>query len=252
MLNTLVKSVNLSGAAKKWRSIKDVLYKNKVIFVHVPKCGGTSLSHSFRARYPLSSFKVSEEASSEALRGVSAAEAMRFKRDLMAYHASGGSHYIQGHAPIDQKFISRYGEEFHFITLLRDPIDRFISHYHFDPRCRKIPFSAFLESRRGWVESHVLCYFFGEQPWAARDNIEDAAERAIENLEKFSVVGILEDQKAFSRECRDKLNVRIALPKRNIGSERKQKEYDFSDADMRKLKEMCALDQRIYDHFATL
>ncbi len=249
MLNTFVKSVNLSGAGQKWRNIKDALYKTKVIFVHVPKSGGTSLSHSFRARYPLSSFKVSEEASSRALYDVSTAEWMRFKRDLMAYHASGGSHYIQGHAPVDHDFISKYADEFQFVTLLRDPIDRFISHYHFDARCRKYPFSEFLETDRGWIESHVLCYFFGEQPWGAKDGIEAAPQRAIENLKKFSVVGILEDQEAFSRACQERLGVKLALPKRNIGGARKEKEYDILDADMQKLKEMCALDQAIYDSF---
>lgn len=250
MLNSLVKSVNFSGAGRKWRNIKDVLYKNKIMFVHVPKCGGTSLSHSFRARYPLSSFKVSEEASSRALQDVDAADWMRFKRDLMAYHASGGSHYIQGHAPIDQDFISQYADEFLFVTLLRDPVDRFISHYHFDPRCRKYPFPEFLESRRGWIESHILCYFFGEQPWGVREGIEGAPARAIQNLKRFSVVGVLEDQEAFSRECQANLGVKIALPKRNIGAQRKEKKYDIAESDMAKLKEMCALDREIYEAFA--
>lgn len=247
MLNSVVNRFNLTGLSARIRRMKDRLYRERIMFVHVPKSGGTSLSHALRARYPLSYFKLSEEAATVAGQGLSAGQWMALKRRIASYSAETGAHYVQGHFPIDRTFLDTYAGRYHLITLLREPVDRVISHYFFDKRLRRMSFEEFLASPRGFVETRVLALFFGELDWDDPQDPEAATERAIANLERFAVVGILEDQAAFHRALAARTGIRIAIPRRNVGEHRADAAID---PELRRhLAALCAGDIRIYEHF---
>ncbi len=246
MLEQIVKHVNLTGLAGAARSFKDRLYKEKILFVHVPKSGGTSLSHMLRARYPLSFFKLDEHASRLGHSDRSLGEWMRFKSDMMRYHAETGVHYIQAHAPIDGGFVEEFAGKYHFITLIRDPIDRMLSHYFFDERLSVMTPEEFLDSPRGFTESHVLSHFFGGLDWDTPEDIEGATQRAIQVLDSFSCVGILDEPEIFADDLKSAVGVKLKIPRRNIGQDRK--DSVFTPELMARMEEMCAHDIRIYQH----
>lgn len=243
MMNFLVNRFNLTGASSLGARAIQKLYKNKVLFVHVPKCGGTSLSHALRVRYALSYFKLSEEASTAAAGGMSTGAWMRLKRDLVAYHAHTGAHFIQGHIPVDTNYLETHMRGYKLITLLRDPVDRVISHYFFDPRLREMTPEQFLESRRGFIETRVLCHFFGGLDWDEPGDVQRAKVKAIATLKRFDVVGMLEEPLAFETNLVDHLGLRLSIPKRNVGEHRAN--GGLSSEIIERIKEMCQADRCI-------
>lgn len=252
MKNIIVNRIDFTGITHTYNTMLNKLYSRKVLFLHVPKSGGTSLSHTMRATFPLSFFKLSEEASREASPDMRGGDWMDFKKRLAAYHAHLGKHYIQGHFPITKEDLDAHFSEYAPITLLRSPIDRIISIYYFDERLRSMSPGEFLDSERGFIESHVLCHFFGGLGFELRGELEEARDNAIETLSRFDVVGILERQAEFAENVRNKLGINIVLPKRNVGVERKKRSKGFSEEEMSKLTEMTKYDQEIYDHWAWL
>ncbi|MBJ2152573.1 sulfotransferase family 2 domain-containing protein [Paracoccus sp. IB05] len=89
--------------------------KTCYVFPHVPKCGGTSLLTQLRT----SGIKMHEDY--EAYNGPQFIDA---NADLRNF---GVNDLIFGHFPIDRYI----GPEFRYIALVRDPLDRVISNYHF-------------------------------------------------------------------------------------------------------------------------
>lgn len=249
MRTFVVNNINLSGLSQKWRMLRNRIYKNRIVFIHVPKSGGTSFSQVMRALYCLSFFTLDQEASLAAASDLSGGQWMSFKRRLAVYHIAKEIHYIQGHFPIDSAFLDAHLGDYKFVTMLREPVDRVISHYYFDRHILLMSPAEFIESERGLIETRVLCHFFGGLDWDTPGDVDAAAQRAIANLERFSIVGILEDQDNFARQVHEKLGVKLTLPKRNVGVVRRTTCELFGPAEHAQLEALCAADKKIYDHF---
>ncbi len=173
---------------------------------------------------------------------------MRYKRDLIAYNAHAGKHFLQGHIPVNNEFLDTHLKAYKRITLLRNPVDRVISHYFFDSRLRSMTPEQFLASRRGFVETHVLCHFFGGLDWDEPGDVMEAEANAIATLDRFDVVGVLEEPGAIHHALREQVGLRLTLPKRNVGT---HKDGQTFPADvLAEIRAMCAADIRIYNRYA--
>ena len=69
LIEAFVRRVNLTGLSAAAKSLRTRMFRRRIYFAHIPKSGGTSLSHMMRARYPVSYFKLDEDASREACPG---------------------------------------------------------------------------------------------------------------------------------------------------------------------------------------
>lgn len=49
MRTFVVNNINLGGLSQKWRMLRNRIYKNRIMFIHVPRSGGTSFSHAYIA-----------------------------------------------------------------------------------------------------------------------------------------------------------------------------------------------------------
>ncbi|MEM9781173.1 MAG: sulfotransferase family 2 domain-containing protein [Pseudomonadota bacterium] len=245
--DVLVKNINFSGLGRVGETLRNRIYKRRIFFAHVPKCGGTSLSHALRIRYPLSYFKLSEEAASASSRDLTTGQWMELKARLVAYHAHCGRHFLQGHIPVTEDYIDRHLTEYNLMTLLRDPVDRVVSHYFFDPRLNKLTPEDFLRHQRGFIETHALCHFFGGLDWDNPGDVGEAEARAMTTLDRFDVVGILEEPAAFERTLREDLGLRLSIPHRNQGTTRAGR--SLPPEIMERITEMCEADLRIYRRY---
>ena len=248
MLETFARKVNMSGSANVARKIKERLYSERVMFVHVPKCGGTSLSHMLRARYALSYAKIDEAASATACAGADKNAWFGFKRGLAGYYAAKGAHFVQGHFCVDRAFIDAHAERYRIITVLREPVDRFVSHYHFDKRYNRMPFDEFADSTHGVTEGRVLCHFFGELPWDAPPDparADASVATALTNLGALAVVGLVENPERMDADFERAVGFKPSVPVRNVGKTR-QRSAGLTPAQLERAAELCADDARIY------
>jgi|SRR5919108_4506225 hypothetical protein len=168
-----------------------------VVFLHVPRTAGTTLSRFLRSKFPPdqvfhASYAAGETLSEQlpALRALSPQVRERL-RLIIAGHAEYGQH-------------EALGSKTKYLTVIRDPIDRVISSYRFlhdhpdDPLYpevvgRKMSVSAFVssDSAKGINDWQVRC--LAGVPWSASEWTADVLGQAKRNIERhFLAVGLTE------------------------------------------------------------
>jgi hypothetical protein len=114
--------------------------KETIIFLHIPKTGGRSLQNIILRQY--SDKEVITDAH-EKLQEITAWSDEQ-KRDI---------HYIQGHFVFG--IHNMFPQECKYITLLRDPVERVISHYYYIKRSPGHPLNRLVEEQRLDLEGYV-------------------------------------------------------------------------------------------------
>ena len=102
----------------------NIKFKKPLFFYHVPKCAGTTftvlISHLISKNYRINGtlFKNNDKG------GTTAYENFNQKEDLIK---SSSLDFLYGHVPFE--IHNKVKDKFKFITILREPIQRCISHY---------------------------------------------------------------------------------------------------------------------------
>lgn len=246
------------------RMITRSTLKRPCAFMHLPKCGGTSLSEGLYALVPLQE-KIGILDSASIRRaltiyhggpddprpyhdeGEHAAEVAKFREQLVIMHMAHRATLIHGHFLFSQKAHNQFGDRYAFVTIMRHPVARTISNYRmahangvFDG-----DFDAFLSSGMGRrMALHNLRYFAGKADVAPEEEAE-LLQVAKDNMAKFAVVGFIEEQDEFLAKFSD-----IFGAKPQIGHYNKAKDRDVSltGDEMRRLEALCASDVELYDH----
>jgi len=204
------------------RMVIQAKLKHPCVFMHVPKCGGTSLSEGLYSLVPLN-LKIGILDSPSIRRamalqhfdrdedktfhdeGDEVVRISEFRERLLLMHLSHECHLIHGHFLFSETAYRHFGDRYKFVTILRDPIARTISSYRMAKRTDHFrgDFDAFLQSAKGRrMALHNLRYFSGIADVAPGDEAA-ALEKAKANLARFSVVGLIEEQADFGRRFRD-------------------------------------------------
>ncbi|MEO1615693.1 MAG: sulfotransferase family 2 domain-containing protein [Planctomycetota bacterium] len=174
-----------------------------LIFLHVPKAGGNSFLDFLVPNFQDESrFDVSA-----GLRYVERLEELAAlpKEELRKLG------FIYGHLPFGVH--ESLPQMFHYITVLRDPIDRILSHYYFVKEQRKHPLHEAVVSQKMSVADYVQSGLSGElnngmvrlicgrpESDSLRGHAPcqpDDLQQATENLKThFSIIGLLEEMHA--------------------------------------------------------
>ena len=180
----------------------------RIIYIHVPKCGGSSFGAALRLRYFASQSTISLDQGDTTLMGEARilSDYAARQRALHALVASG-NRMIAGHVQYDPDFHDGPAARYRFVTLLREPALRFVSHYHYLQR--KHPDPARATTLRGFlvspeaqrIASQYLFYFAGQWQRPGEDT-GPLIQQAIRNLGRFDIVGDLGAPDAFARDLR--------------------------------------------------
>lgn len=249
------------------RKTVDLVCGEPVVFHHVPKCGGTSVGRALRMRYLPSQTTIDPEASFRAVTAIhpdaSWTEQMTAVRgvreQMLLYHLHQEVRCVAGHVAFSEPAFDRYHDQYKFITILREPVSRFISNYFWSHgRYQRLgregahagipeEFDAFLETGHARLLGASFVDFYCGMPVGSDFTSPLAVERAMENLNCFDVVGFLDDLPAFEAQLKQTLGVRIRIGHENKGREQTgARESVVTDAHLERIQKLCAPDIAVW------
>ena len=236
-------------------------------FMHIPKCGGTSLSEALYSLVPLDQkVGILDSPSIRRALGIyygeatgaplhdemdDAARLAAFREQLLIMHMAHDCRLIHGHFLFSEKADAVFGRDYKYVTMMREPVARTISNYRMAHRTGNFAgsLSDFAQSAMGRrMASHFLRYFSGVADPAENEG-EALMERAKANMRKFAVIGFIEDQPAFLRRFRAAFGSQPVIEHYNKATEDR---VAVSAGERRAIEALCAADIALFDFARTL
>ena len=189
------------------------------VFMHVPKCGGTSVSEALYATVPMhrrvgvidanstrrATALIHADRNEQFLYHddfANGAEVYKLRESQLLTHMAWDTELIHGHILFSSKVHRHFGDQYQFITLLREPVERTLSNFLGSARGGMIDndLDAYLHSEIFRVHGlSMLRYFSGMHPIAPEQE-QAALDTAKQNMALFSIIGFLDDLDDFERQ----------------------------------------------------
>lgn len=229
----------------------------RIFYCHVPKCAGASISRTIRkqvfAGRKRSTFGIDLRASQEAARLFSM-EMMEAREVVLAYHLSiARNRFGSGHVYCRPHLVDRFMNEWHFVTLLRNPVDRWISEYVYntykdvDWAKNTLEFDAYLASETAQSTATSFLRYFSSIPSGHAGSVEAFVDEAVANLERFSVIGVVENLDQWRDSFETRFGRDLSIPRVNTSPDLgAADEIRSNDSLMKTIRELCEPDLRIY------
>jgi hypothetical protein len=239
----------------------------KIFFMHLPKCGGTSINSAIR-----NSFITLNPANDHALAHLDPVAAhkaallaeqdpLAYTRDLSLYFLGCHSYrYVAGHFSFSEAAYAAYRDEYLFMTLLRDPVEKWLSLYFYN-RYKKSDFFRVETELEEFIHSPMAVGYgcdyvmqFAGDFACSHVNVSDyttpeAAAYATKNLCKFHLVGCLDRLDLFVGQFQRLCGVALQIPVRNRNPlTRKEQKKHLSAEVMDKIQELCKPNYAIYNY----
>ena len=242
----------------------DRLLPQRVVFHHVPKCGGTSVGRALRRRYLLSQATVVPQSSFQALEAFTGrtdrqallVDVLDLREQMLLYHLFEDVRCVSAHVRFSSVAHRRFANRYKFITILREPVARFVSHFRWsygrqDAHGRiEEPFAAFLETDRAKRLGATYVEYYCGLPKDADLRSAEAIEAAVHNLGKFAVVGRLDRLADFERDVERTIGVHLRIGHENkapskFAGTRGPENPEFRD----RILELCEPDIEVWRRF---
>lgn len=201
---------------------------------------------SFRA-YKIHSAQSFADANKKGL------DLLEYRESLLAKKLSSSRlKFLTGHSRCTPETRAAFDQKWDFVTLLRNPVDRWISNYFFNHNKKSPHFKTdldindYLVSPEGQEHGSTYVRYF------SNSSIEDVNEshlmEAIENLSHFKVVSTLEAIGDFQSKMKTELGLDLNIEVKNQNPVSNSKIQDKVSPDLlEQIKATCSLDLKLFE-----
>lgn len=248
--------------------------KENIFFLHIPKCAGSSIKNSIKDQYL--SFNFSKDNKLVSLDSASTINIiniinqniyphttdddypiLKLRENLLLYFMSGMNNiFIDGHFTFSDTAYRNFHNNYAFITLIREPVSRWISSYFYNTYKENNRFkidediTKYLESDFCKSQGYEFVKFIGGLDKAGDYTSKQAIDRAKKNLHKFDILGFLEYPEVFLNRFEVQFGVRLKLEKINPSPKSNAFRKSIVTKDIEEqIKRICEPDLEIY-HYA--
>lgn len=232
-----------------------------LVFVHVPKCGGTSVERALRARFRLGRRAIAPEetfAAARAMLGAPDDEAGRhetliraseLRRDMLHVYLSEGASLVTGHAPLGPRTLDAFGPTHDFVTVMRGPAERMRSHLAFNrtPQAghgqSELSVTRFLETPRAKVLGALYVKYLSGLPMTADLTTPGAVDAARRTVDRLALVGFTDAMDVFADRLAKLTGARL-----KIGHENRGEPAALPSGALERIEDLCAPDRAVYAH----
>jgi hypothetical protein len=244
----------------------NLLHSPRLVYHHLPKCGGTSILKGIAlCYYPLRLALLQKRGFPGLLNAKAATTAAaRLSRDpfemrrlLLGYHVErNDSPLVFGHYPFCEKVHEVHHGYWHFVSLFRDPLERWYSEYFWnrykdhDYAKTELEIEEYLESTQGRAGTRLYINYFCNAAAPAGPVTDQELKTAIANTDRLDVAGTMDNMPAFLSAMKEKFGRKPYLLKLNKSPAPKEKAIrpDEESDVHKKLLTMLEADQEIYQH----
>lgn len=234
---------------------------SKIFFLHMPKCGGTSIYRAIRDSYGFiekahgrNIFGLDPVASLKSSKIVG--EPLREHRErLLLYHMSKESQrLIYGHFFYSQASFDAYGSDWNFITILRNPVSKWFSQYFYnrykDSNHFKldIELEKFLDSDESISMGRDYVYNLTDRISQEKASSMESINQAISNLQNFAIVGLLEKIEEFANDYETHFSAKLSIKNHNRNPLSKVKQEKMVSSELiQRVEEICQPNTAVYN-----
>jgi hypothetical protein len=178
-----------------------------------------------------------------------------YREHLLIYFMSlKNTKFISGHFFFSDTAFNEFSSDWDFITMLRNPVSRWFSHYFFNRYKKSDHFriqddlEAFVDSDIGKSLGHYYVYILTGHGGGSNSVTHEAVDETISILEKFALVGCLERLDTFVRQFKEMYQIQLDIGEKNKNPLRKQDQHGkISKRIMRKVEHICQPDLEVYN-----
>lgn len=229
---------------------------NKILYFHVPKCGGTSIRSAFTALYGRATQNLNARASRRTAEAF-ADDLLELRERWVYYYVTGAKPpCIAGHFPWSPTLAAE-AVDYRLVTNLREPRAHFLSDFfwnrdkqnreHF-PIDRNTALKDFVHSERAAEIGSNFVRYFTDPVLRRTPTHPDAIQAACRNIMTLDVVGTLEHLGDFLADIDQLLGCRL-----NVGHEQRSpasaatRNAEITDDILATIDELCRPNRAVYD-----
>ena len=249
----------LSSIFKSPSSGGDLVPDRRLVFYHIPKTAGSAVRSALKDLYvdpnrpKQKSMHICNAHSSLEVSQITGRKLKEVREiQLLMALADSKNRLVAGHFSYSCLAYEHYRKDTLFMSLLRDPVARFLSHYFYNRYKKSDHYSLdcsldeYLDGERAHHSARTYMHNFGVDKCGLIEDPNDQYNQALQNLRDLDILGVVEDMASFANTLSERVGRRVEFPKVRPNPRGDNYSEEVTPVQRRKIEAMCTEDLNLY------